>query len=430
MSIELRHRRGTSAEHATFTGALGEITVDTTDNRAVVHDGLTAGGFPLALEGEVGTATTNAILAGSYCTATTPVSDDAIVLDTDNLTDDISTYIAGSCFSFLADANNLTGSVTVDIDGVGSLAVSNVDGADQIKQGSYYVIQIDPGAASVTIVARGTAHRRNSAVTVDFSSDADVTLSGTEDEYGRITMTDSGAVLTTSRSVLVSAYPREIHVFNDTAQDLTFTTPSGTGTTVSAGDHAKLFVDGTNVVTSDTVVLASGTATFTNSTNNLLLTDVGKRVEVGDVINVTGTASNDGHRTVDVIVDDDNVILNQAHAGGATLKSLTDETVSATVTLLCKWYSASMALGRGWADVTSSRVQAAPYTNPTNRAFEVAITGVSTTSKQNLIVDGLTLAESDAVAADRNTMTATILPESTYSATNLGGSGYDWFELR
>jgi hypothetical protein len=46
MSIEVKIRRGTTAEHATFTGAVGEITVDTDKKVVVVHDGATAGGNP------------------------------------------------------------------------------------------------------------------------------------------------------------------------------------------------------------------------------------------------------------------------------------------------------------------------------------------------------------------------------------------------
>ena len=48
MSTILQHRRGTTAQHSTFAGAAGEITVDSTKNTAVVHDGTTAGGWPLA----------------------------------------------------------------------------------------------------------------------------------------------------------------------------------------------------------------------------------------------------------------------------------------------------------------------------------------------------------------------------------------------
>lgn len=45
--------RGTTAQHATYTGPEGEITVDTTKHTAVVHDGETAGGFPLMLEQDI-----------------------------------------------------------------------------------------------------------------------------------------------------------------------------------------------------------------------------------------------------------------------------------------------------------------------------------------------------------------------------------------
>ena len=44
----LQFRRGTQSENASFVGALGEITVDTTRKLLVVHDGSTAGGNTLA----------------------------------------------------------------------------------------------------------------------------------------------------------------------------------------------------------------------------------------------------------------------------------------------------------------------------------------------------------------------------------------------
>ena len=54
MSTLLKLRRGTTAQHATFTGAEGEITVDTTKETVVVHDGATPGGFPLLKETAIG----------------------------------------------------------------------------------------------------------------------------------------------------------------------------------------------------------------------------------------------------------------------------------------------------------------------------------------------------------------------------------------
>lgn len=42
--------RGTTEQHAAYTGPIGEITVDITKKTAVVQDGVTAGGHPLAKE--------------------------------------------------------------------------------------------------------------------------------------------------------------------------------------------------------------------------------------------------------------------------------------------------------------------------------------------------------------------------------------------
>ena len=44
MATQVQFRRGTSAQHQTFKGALGEVTVDTTKS-FVVHDAVTNGGF-------------------------------------------------------------------------------------------------------------------------------------------------------------------------------------------------------------------------------------------------------------------------------------------------------------------------------------------------------------------------------------------------
>ena len=48
MAKLLKLRRGTTTQHGSFTGAEGEVTIDTTKDTAVVHDGSTAGGRPLA----------------------------------------------------------------------------------------------------------------------------------------------------------------------------------------------------------------------------------------------------------------------------------------------------------------------------------------------------------------------------------------------
>ena len=50
MTTTLQLRRGTTAQHATFVGANGEVTVDTDKKTLVVNDGVTPGGTPLARE--------------------------------------------------------------------------------------------------------------------------------------------------------------------------------------------------------------------------------------------------------------------------------------------------------------------------------------------------------------------------------------------
>jgi len=63
MSTQIQRRRGTTAEHSTFTGVEGELTVDTTKDTVVVHDGATTGGRPLLREDQANlpTSVTNGI---------------------------------------------------------------------------------------------------------------------------------------------------------------------------------------------------------------------------------------------------------------------------------------------------------------------------------------------------------------------------------
>ena len=48
MPTQLQLRRGNTAQTASFTGAVAEITVDTDKNTIVVHDGSTAGGHEIS----------------------------------------------------------------------------------------------------------------------------------------------------------------------------------------------------------------------------------------------------------------------------------------------------------------------------------------------------------------------------------------------
>jgi hypothetical protein len=73
MSTQVQYRRGTAAENNSFTGALAEITVDTTNKTLRVHDGATAGGSNIATVDYVDTSISS-LSANSISLGTTSVN--------------------------------------------------------------------------------------------------------------------------------------------------------------------------------------------------------------------------------------------------------------------------------------------------------------------------------------------------------------------
>ena len=132
----------------------------------------------------------------------------------------------------------------------------------------------------------------------------------------------------------------------------------------------------TQAYVDDLKIIATGTATFTATTNNISLTGIGIGVEIGDVIQISGAidAKNNSEFTVEVITDANNIIVNQAHANKGTTKNVATQSGDSNVTvkLLSKWYNADDKLGRGWVDVSASRIFGVSYPNNTNRAFGIS----------------------------------------------------------
>ena len=112
MAKLLKLRRGTTTQHASFTGAEGELTVDVTKDTAVVHDGSQVGGRPLAREdmsnvssaniaGQLGTDSiaTSKIAAGALPTDVTVASANLVDGTIVNADVNISAAIAGTKIS-------------------------------------------------------------------------------------------------------------------------------------------------------------------------------------------------------------------------------------------------------------------------------------------------------------------------------------------
>lgn len=130
MSIEFKLRRGTTAQHSTFTGAEGEVTVDTTKDTLVVHDGVTPGGKPLlsATAGAVGTTniaddaiTAAKIAAGAV--GTSEIATDAVTA---------SEIAAGAVGTAELAANAVTLAKMARVGTAGQVLTSSGTGADPV----------------------------------------------------------------------------------------------------------------------------------------------------------------------------------------------------------------------------------------------------------------------------------------------------------
>ena len=65
MPTQVQFRRGTTTQNNSFTGAVGELSVDTTLDTIRVHDGSTAGGIRLAKYSEIQSGDITAVVAGT-----------------------------------------------------------------------------------------------------------------------------------------------------------------------------------------------------------------------------------------------------------------------------------------------------------------------------------------------------------------------------
>ncbi len=91
MAKLLKLRGGTTSQHSSFTGAEREVTVDTDKDTLVVHDGSTAGGFPLIrnvvedttpqLGGDIDVNGNSIVSASNGNIAITPNGSGKVILD-------------------------------------------------------------------------------------------------------------------------------------------------------------------------------------------------------------------------------------------------------------------------------------------------------------------------------------------------------------
>ena len=264
MPTILQLRRGTTAENAAYTGAAGEITVDTTLNKVLLHDGSTAGGAATVgnLQGNIQLGKT---AAGEIDTSSGNLTIDSaggtITLD-DNVT------ISG----------NLTVSGTTTTVDSTTVSIQNAfvfEGATDDAHETT-LTTVDPTAdrtislpnATGTVVLKDTTDTLTNKTITSAVLNTAVSGSAILDEDNMAS--DSATQLATQQSI--KAYVDS----QNTAQDLDLTTDSGTidvalGTetlTVSGGTGIDSSATGTTVTLAidSTVATLAGTQTLTNKT--------------------------------------------------------------------------------------------------------------------------------------------------------------------
>lgn len=120
MATQIQLRRGSTSQHASFTGAVGEVTVDTDKDTVVVHDGSLAGGYPMA-----GTSIAQTFTKAQRG-AVTALTDGATITPDFSVANNFSVTLGGN--RTLANPTNLTagqsGAIVITQDGTGSRTLS------------------------------------------------------------------------------------------------------------------------------------------------------------------------------------------------------------------------------------------------------------------------------------------------------------------
>jgi len=150
MSYEIQRRRGTTAQHSSFTGAAGEITVDTDKNVVIVHDGSTAGGYPL---GGVDTAQTwNEPQRGDVTT------DNDLSFDLSASNNFSATPTGTGTLTFTNPTAGQSGFILLDNSGAHAISVASttkVSGSFAVSSAGVYLLSYFSDGTDTYVVASG-----------------------------------------------------------------------------------------------------------------------------------------------------------------------------------------------------------------------------------------------------------------------------------
>src|SRR6056300_264313 len=153
MPTQLQFRRGTTAQNNAFTGAAGEISIDSTIDTARVHDGTTAGGFELTQNTATQTLTNKTLTSPTINSATIAMGTNKITgMGDPTSAQDAATkayvdaQVTAQDLDFQADSG---GALAIDLDSE-SLTFTGGTGIDTTGSGNAVTFAIDSTVATLT----------------------------------------------------------------------------------------------------------------------------------------------------------------------------------------------------------------------------------------------------------------------------------------
>lgn len=305
MATVIQQRRGTKAQHddgAGFTGAVGEITVDTTDDTLRVHDGSLKGGHVIAKLSDVEASDTLAEM--SDVNLTSPA--DGSVLKYDNAS---SKWIDSAKLTETATGIDVTGAVTVsgtvdgrDIAADGILLDAIEAGADVTDTAN--VVAALTAGTNITIAGDGTISSTDTNTTYSVQDGELSQNNFTNDDHDKLNEIEASADVTDTANV-VAALTAGTNIsiagngtISATDTNTTYSVQDGelSRNNFTDDDHTKLngieagadVTDSTNVV----AALTAGTNISIAGNGTISATDTNTTYTGGTGLTLDGTTFN------------------------------------------------------------------------------------------------------------------------------------------